>query len=87
MVEKSPEGVKGTEKLHEYWERGPGAAKIMWGTPGDWKRCVAELSKYISDAPGYCTLMHHRVTGGWPGHAPGIEEAEFKAKHNKGKGK
>jgi len=24
----------GTEKLHEYWVHGEGAAKIAWGAPG-----------------------------------------------------
>ena len=78
--EASPEDVKSTERLRQYWEHGEGAAKIRWGAPGDWRRCVDELAKYISDAPGYCTLMHHRVTGGWPGHAPGVEQAMADAK-------
>jgi hypothetical protein len=47
---------------------------------------VIELSKYIADAPGYCAKMHHEVTGGWPGHAPGIEEAMAKAKKDKKNG-
>lgn len=69
MVEATPAGVKGTEKLHAYWEHGAGAVKIQWGVPGDWQRCVDHLRKYIADPEGYCTLMHHRVTGAWPGHA------------------
>lgn len=43
------------ERLRRYWLRGPGAAKIKWGTPGDWYRCVAELSKHMGPrAKGYC---------------------------------
>jgi hypothetical protein len=61
------------------------AAKIQWGVPGDFARCVTELRKYISDPEGYCALMHVRVTGARPGHAPGVEEAAYKAKHDKGK--
>lgn len=73
--EASPQDVQATDRLRAYWERGPGAAKIQWGVPGDWSRCVAELGKYISRPEGYCTLMHKRVTGFYPGHAPGEEAA------------
>lgn len=69
--ELTPKDIKSTEQLHRYWEHGEGAAKIAWGTPGDFKRCVVHLSKYIADAEGYCNLMHKRVTGFYPGHAPG----------------
>ena len=30
-----------TERLHEYWVHGEGAAKIRWGDAGDFDRCVA----------------------------------------------
>ena len=56
------------EKLRRYWASGPGAAKIRWGTPGDWKRCVRHLSKYMGGrARGYCQNMHKRTTGVWTG--------------------
>lgn len=56
------------EKLRRYWVHGEGAAKIQWGTPGDWKRCVAELSKYMGTrAKGYCNLRHHDALGVYPG--------------------
>lgn len=58
----------GAERLRHYWTRGPGAAKIAWGTPGDFRRCFAELSKYMGDrAKGYCADRHKEVTGMWPG--------------------
>ncbi|UDL15875.1 hypothetical protein QEH42_gp084 [Microbacterium phage Pumpernickel] len=58
----------GAEKLREYWTRGPGAAKIMWGTPGDWTRCVRHLSKYLGPrAKGYCALRHKEMTKMWTG--------------------
>jgi len=58
----------GAEKLRHYWTKGPGALKIVWGTPGDWTRCVANLSKYMGPrAKGYCSLRHHEVTGMWTG--------------------
>jgi hypothetical protein len=56
------------ETLRRYWEHGKGAAKIRWGTPGDWTRCRRHLSKYMgARAAGYCQLRHHAVTGMWTG--------------------
>ena len=56
------------ETLRRYWTKGPGAAKIRWGTPGDWKRCVRYLSKYLGvRAKGYCQLRHKEVTGVYTG--------------------
>src|SRR5215831_21170765 len=57
---------KGTERLHEYWVRGEGAAKIRWGEPGDFGRCVLHLGKYIRDPKGYCNLAHHAALGIYP---------------------
>lgn len=52
------------EKLRRYWTRGKGAAKIRWGTPGDWTRCVRHLSKYMGPrAKGYCQLRHKDALG------------------------
>lgn len=68
--EVTPEDFKNTERLRQYWEHGAGAAKIRWGEPNDWYRCVDELGKYLGDrAKGYCALRHRSVTGAWPGHA------------------
>src|SRR5262244_3760074 len=55
-----------TERLHRYWVHGEGAAKIAWGSPGDFDRCVAHLGKYIADPKGYCNLAHHAALGIWP---------------------
>jgi hypothetical protein len=56
------------EELRQYWTRGKGAAKIRWGTPGDWKRCVRHLSKYMGvRAKGYCQLRHKDATGVYTG--------------------
>lgn len=50
--------------LRRYWSAGPGAAKIRWGTPGDWTRCTRQLHKYMgARAKGYCQLLHIRNTG------------------------
>ena len=54
--------------LRRYWGQGAGAAKIRWGTPGDWTRCNKRLSKYLGPrAKGYCARMHKARTGAWPG--------------------
>src|SRR6478752_10633230 len=57
------------EKLRRYWSTGGrGGAKIRWNTPGDWKRCVRHLSKYLGlRAKGYCQLMHKRNDGVYTG--------------------
>ena len=56
------------EELRQYWTRGKGAAKIRWGTPGDWTRCVRNLSKYMGvRAKGYCQLRHKEATGVYTG--------------------
>jgi len=55
------------EELRQYWTRGEGAAKIRWGTPGDFDRCVKHLGKYMpGQAEGYCNLLHKRATGIYP---------------------
>ena len=56
------------EELRRYWTTGKGAAKIRWGTPGDWTRCVRQLSKYMGPrAKGYCQLRHKDATGIYTG--------------------
>jgi hypothetical protein len=64
-----------TEKLMHYWAEGEGAAKIRWGVPGDFDRCVVELGKYFghggANTRGLCSNLHQRATGARPGHAAG----------------
>jgi hypothetical protein len=56
------------EKLRRYWSTGRGGAKIRWNTPGDWRRCVRQLRKYLGvRAKGWCQNMHKRSTGVWTG--------------------
>jgi DNA-binding ferritin-like protein/2'-5' RNA ligase len=60
------------ERLRIYWAHGEGAAKIKWGVPGDWKRCVHHLEKFMGvRAKGYCTLRHHDALGVYPGQEDG----------------
>ena len=58
------------EKLHEYWVHGKGAAKIRWGSPGDFDRCTRQLEEHAHFTPeqahGYCNLAHHAATGMYP---------------------
>ncbi len=63
--------------LKTYWLRGAGAAKIRWGTPGDFNRCRVAINKEIVEdgrAPlsdrvisGLCSNLHVEATGGRPG--------------------
>ncbi|MER6830958.1 2'-5' RNA ligase family protein [Streptosporangium sp. NPDC000563] len=57
------------EDLRHWFVRGEGAARIVWGTPGDFDRCVAIASKHMTSeqAKGYCNLRHHEATGTYPG--------------------
>lgn len=56
-------------QLVEYWTRGEGAAKIRWGTGGDFTRCERQLRKYIKNPQkrkGACANLHRITTGMWP---------------------
>lgn len=56
-------------KLFEYWTRGPGAAKIRWGTDGSFARCVRALGPKVPasiDVKGLCANLHKNATGEWP---------------------
>lgn len=65
--------------LIEYWTAGPGGAKIEWGVPGDYDRCIVNIQAEVSkDGPplgdrvihGLCATLHKIATGASPGHAP-----------------
>lgn len=67
------------EAFKRYWLHGEGAAKIQWGTPGDFRRCeiaiqekvVENHGKPLSDRviAGLCSNLHVEATGARPGHA------------------
>lgn len=67
--EVTPADKKATARLKWYWSHGAGAAKIAWGTPGDFNRCKLQLGKYVSHSQldGLCANLHHMATGTWPG--------------------
>ena len=80
MVDRPSEpGTGMPHQLAAYWLHGAGAARIAWGTPGDFDRCrvniQAEVSKHgppLSDhvISGLCATLHREATGARPGHAP-----------------
>ncbi len=61
-----------TDRLRDYWVRGPGAAKIGWGTPNDFYRCRLNVAEYVKPQHlnGYCANRHYDALGYWPGQAP-----------------
>ena len=69
MVDLDPgDGGLNYQKLVRYWTVGEGAAKIRWGTPGDFTRCVRHLQKYDGvQAKGQCAKWHKMLNGFWPG--------------------
>jgi 2'-5' RNA ligase len=58
-----------TDRLRDYLVRGPGAAKIAWGTPGDFDRCRANVAEYVKPQHinGYCANRHYDALKTWPG--------------------
>lgn len=67
-TDPDPSPKKGARTLRRYWTRGKGAAKIVWGTPGDFKRCVRHLRKYVgTGAEGLCNVYHTSAVGAPPG--------------------
>lgn len=77
-------------QLAQWWEHGPGAAKIRWGEGGDFNRCVRlavdEAHMDPERAKGFCAERHHAVLGIWPAthaamdkHAGRADMADAKA--------
>lgn len=55
-------------QLQRYWLVGKGAAKIRWGMPHDFNRCVRNLRKYFPKNPqGLCNILHQKALGAPPG--------------------
>jgi hypothetical protein len=58
--------------LQRYWLVGKGAAKILWGLPHDFDRCVRNLRKYFPKNPeGLCNILHTKALGEPPGQGHG----------------
>lgn len=75
-----PSPDPGATRLRQYWTKGPGAAKIKWGSDGDFDRCVRNLRKHVGKrAEGLCNIMHRVAIGAPPGKGhKSIEGAEEK---------
>lgn len=59
-------------QLQKYWLGGKGAAKIRWGMPHDFNRCVRQLRKHFPANPeGLCNILHTRALGAPPGKGHG----------------
>lgn len=59
-------------QLKRYWLRGEGAAKIRWGTPGAFDRCVRNLrDDFPQNTEGLCANLYREATGRWPGSRRG----------------
>lgn len=76
--------AKGNEEtLIKYWTVGEGGQKIRWGEPGDFDRCVTEVTKdahgKVPEVKGYCANLHHRALGVWPGQEDGGHKASVAA--------
>lgn len=67
--ETSAAGAAATQRLLKYWAHGAGAQKIQPAEPGAFRRCQAELGKYIQgrQLDGFCARVIHEATGRWPG--------------------
>jgi hypothetical protein len=59
-------------QLKRYWLVGKGAAKIRWGMPHDFDRCVRNLRKHFPENPkGLCNILHTQRLGAPPGKGHG----------------
>jgi hypothetical protein len=56
------------EQLQDYWTHGEGAAKIAWGSEGDFDRCRRALRGKVPGRmiDGACNRLHKRATGKYP---------------------
>lgn len=57
-------------QLQKSYIGGKVAARVRWGTPGDFTRCVRQARAHgMGDrkAKGFCANMHKAATGKWPG--------------------
>lgn len=73
-VADTPRDMRNTRQLIAWYERGEGAARIRWGEPGDFMRCVRIAAEHMTDeqARGFCNVRHRAVLGVAPGQeAPG----------------
>jgi hypothetical protein len=65
-------------QLQESYLHGKVAARIQWGEPGDFKRCVAQAKIHGMGhmADGACNTLHHKALGVYPGQEHGKPTAK-----------
>lgn len=83
--ETNPHAAAAVNRLRRWAIDPAGGGKVFqWGVPGDFKRCQDfykdKIPHHMID--GWCARLHMLATGGSPGHAPGVETAMAKAKHD-----
>uniref|UniRef100_UPI003F49B2E7 hypothetical protein n=1 Tax=Nonomuraea sp. CA-251285 TaxID=3240002 RepID=UPI003F49B2E7 len=68
-VADTPGDAASVERLKSWYVRGEGAAKIRWGQPGDFMRCVRLAGKHMTPdkAKAFCANRHKEALGAWPG--------------------
>jgi hypothetical protein len=68
---RNPAHQKDLNRLVAYWAKGPGAAKIQWGKPGDFARCQKQMVGKVPPQmiDGFCSNLHKIATGARPGKA------------------
>lgn len=79
MVDPNP--LRGMPaQLKAYWLAGKGAARIRWGMPGDFMRCVRALrTKFPQDPKGLCSNLHQDALGKRPGQHAHLTLEDFQA--------
>ncbi|MEJ2886166.1 hypothetical protein [Actinomycetospora aeridis] len=61
-------------QLRRSYVSGKVAARIGWGSSGDFRRCTAQAAKHGVPArmrKGMCARLHRAATGKWPGRNRG----------------
>lgn len=73
----TPSDAAAVAKLKRWYTHGEGAAKIRWGQPGDFLRCVRIAEKHMTpqQAKGFCNLRHQDALGKAPGQERGNKDA------------
>lgn len=68
-----PAGELQARHLIRWYERGGGAARIAWGTPGAFDRCVRIANDHMTteQAQGFCNLRSKGATGRYAGERVG----------------
>jgi hypothetical protein len=74
-VADTPSDLAAVERLRKSWSHGTMAAKIGWGTGGDFDRCVTLATEHMGseDAKGWCNLRHKDALGFYPAEHAAME--------------